>query len=59
MTSIESGDQARDLVAGTGIPAVRGARRRDDIEMLGLVLGILLVLLVLAFTLGVNPVYPG
>jgi hypothetical protein len=59
VTSIESGDRARDLAARTGIPVVRRARRRDDIEMLGLVLGILLVLLVLALTLGVSPAYPG
>jgi uncharacterized membrane protein len=59
MTSIESGDQARDLVARTGAPAMRRARRRDDIEILGLVLGILLVLLVLALTLGVGPAFTG
>jgi hypothetical protein len=55
VTSIESGDRAGDLAAGAGMPVVRRARRRDDIEMLGLVLGILLVLLVLALTLGVGP----
>ena len=59
MTSIESGDRVGDLAARTGIPVVRRARRRDDVEMLGLVLGILLVLLVLALTLGVSPAYPG
>ena len=59
MTSVESGDRVVDLAAGTGIPVVRRARRRDDVEMLGLLLGILLVLLVLAITLGVSPAYPG
>ena len=57
MTTIEARERGGELAGGTGIPVERPARRRDELEMLGLLLGILLVLLVLALTIGVGQAY--
>ena len=57
MTTIDARERGGDLAGSPGIPDERRAHRRDDLEMLGLLLGILLVLLVLALTIGVGQVY--
>ncbi len=57
MTTIDARERGGDLAGSTGIPNERRAHRRDDLEMLGLLLGILLVLLVLSLTIGVGQVY--
>jgi hypothetical protein len=57
VTTIEAREHGGDLAGSTGIPDERRAHRRDDLEMLGLLLGVLLVLLVLALTIGVGQAY--
>ncbi|MGC8634119.1 MAG: hypothetical protein ACP5VP_05575 [Candidatus Limnocylindrales bacterium] len=57
MTSLDVRERDGDRAGGPGIPLEGRARRRDDLEMLGLLLGILLVLLVLALTLGAGQAY--
>ncbi|MGO9181148.1 MAG: hypothetical protein ACLQBX_12535 [Candidatus Limnocylindrales bacterium] len=57
MTSIEARELDGDLTRKAGIPVARRSSRRDEFEVLGLLAGILLVLLVLALTLGVGPGY--
>lgn len=49
-------DPGRELLpGGSGIVDERPANRRDQLEALGLLLGILAVLLVVAMTVGVPP----
>lgn len=55
MASIEAGEPGGELADGAGIPIGRRAHRRNEYEMLGLLLGIFGVLLVLAVTLGAAP----
>jgi hypothetical protein len=55
MTTIEAPGLSRERAGGAGILPGRGARRRDRFEALGLLLGILGVLLVVAVTVGAAP----
>jgi hypothetical protein len=55
MTTIEAPELGRELGGGTGTLVGRGARRRDRFEALGLLLGILGILLVVAVTVGAAP----
>ena len=57
MTSVEAREVDGDLTRRAGIPVARRTSRRDEFELLGLLAGILLILLVLALTLGVGPGY--
>jgi hypothetical protein len=57
MTSLEVREQDGDRAGGAGIPREGRARRREDFELLGLLVGISLVLLVLALTLGTGQAY--
>jgi hypothetical protein len=57
MTSVEAREVDGDLSGRAGIPVARRTSRRDEFELLGLLAGILLILLVLALTLGVGPTY--
>jgi hypothetical protein len=57
MTSIEARERDGDLTRRAGIPVARRASRGDEFELLGLLVGILLILLVLALTIGVGPGY--
>ncbi len=57
MTSVEARELDRDLSGRAGIPVARRTSRREEFELLGLLLGILLVLLVLALTIGVGSAY--
>jgi len=55
MTSIKARELDGDLTGRAGIPVARRTSRGEEFELLGLLLGILLVLLVLALTIGVGP----
>jgi hypothetical protein len=55
MTTIESPELSRDLASGSGILVGRQASGRDRFEALGLLVGILGVLLVVAMTVGAGP----
>ena len=55
MTTIESPELSRDLASGSGILVGRRASRRDKFEALGLLLGILGILVVVAITVGAAP----
>jgi hypothetical protein len=55
MTATEAPETGRQRAGGPGNLVERQARRRGDIEALGLLLGILGVLLVLALTVGASP----
>jgi hypothetical protein len=55
MTAIEIPEHGRELAGDTGARLEPRARRRDELEMLGLLLGILGVVFVLALTLGTAP----
>jgi hypothetical protein len=55
VTTVEAPEPAGELAGGAGILVGRRARRRDRFEALGLLLGILGVLLVVAATVGVAP----
>ncbi|MGO9177848.1 MAG: hypothetical protein ACLQBX_09205 [Candidatus Limnocylindrales bacterium] len=57
MTSIEAREQIGDLAGRAGTQVGPRTRRREEFELLGLLLGILLILLVLALTIGVGPAY--
>ena len=52
VTSIATRERGGYLEGRTGTRTGRRVRRRDDYELLGLLVGILLILLVLAVTLG-------
>jgi len=54
-TTIEVRERGGDVVGSAVVPVARRVRGRDEFEVLGLLLGILLVLLVLAVTLGAAP----
>lgn len=55
MTTTPAREPGGELGGGAGILVGRRARRRDEFEALGLLLGILGILLVLAVTVGVAP----
>jgi len=55
MTSIEARELDGDLTGREGIPVARRTSRGEEFELLGLLVGILLVFLVLALTIGVGP----
>ena len=57
MTSLESRERGGDLTGRVGIPLARRLSPREEVEPLGLLVGILLILLVLALTLGTGPGY--
>ncbi len=52
LTGIATRERDGHPESGTGTQAGLRVRRRDDYELLGLLVGILLILLVLAVTLG-------
>jgi hypothetical protein len=53
--NVEVREPDGDLAGSALVPVTRLERRRDEIEALGLLVGILLVLLVLTVTLGAAP----
>lgn len=55
MAVMEVPEPGGALSGGTGIEVRLRLRRRDTVEAIGLLLGILVVLLVIAMTLGVTP----
>jgi hypothetical protein len=54
-TTIEMPARRGDAVGSAVVPVARRVRRRDEFEVLGLLLAVLLVLLVLAVTLDAAP----
>jgi hypothetical protein len=55
VTTIEIPEHGRELAGDAGARLEPRARRRDEFEMLGLLLGILGIVFVLALTLGSAP----
>jgi len=54
-TTIEVRERGGDVVGSAVGPVARRVRRRDEFEVLGLLLAVLVVLLVLAVTFGAAP----